>query len=84
MGGVEWYESEKRSTGLAPDVHPLDGLVKEEIGAIACRLHPLAIVPERRIDIGIAWCIPARTRIGLTNPSATVNIHFIKAAILSR
>ena len=63
-------------------VHPLDGLGEEEVGAIALGLLPSPIVPQRGIDVCVSGGVAAGAGIGLSDASATVDIHFIKPAIL--
>ena len=81
VGGVWCNVGKKWLLRRALGIDPFCCLSKKQVGAVAGGFLEGAVVPECGIDVGVAGCITAGTRIGLSDAAAAVDIDFIKAAI---
>lgn len=80
--GVEGDVGEERFARNAAGVHPLDGLIEEEVGAIAFGLLELSVVPERWVNVGIVRRVATRSGKSLTDAAAAVDVNFVETTIL--
>ena len=63
-------------------VDPSQGLLEEDIGAIAFGRDELAVVIDHRVEILVARRIAAGAGIGLPDAAAAVDEHLVEAALV--
>src|SRR5436305_10237760 len=80
VGRVERNVSEEGLLPFSLRVHPFDRLAEEQIGTVARGPLELTVVSQGRVDVRIARRIAPRTRIGLADAAATVDVDFVKTA----
>ena len=82
MGCIRGDVGEERFVSLLLCSHPNDGLVEKNISAVTFSFFECPVVKNRRIEIFIVGGIATTSRIGLTNPTCTMDEHLIKASFV--